>query len=150
MKGVKCWAAVFGGKEIGSLHLHMGRKLPREHPLRNPHLPAEAKTHAGEHSLLIWSSWRLQRDGKIIASSDSDRDTLQEASRALVGRRVTGAWVYKDTWDLWVYFDDGLRLTVFCDLLSDEPGGLENWHYRFRNTTVVADAQGGLDLQTNT
>lgn len=146
MKGVKCWATVFGGGNTGSIHLHMGRKIRLDHERRNPNLPRAVRTHEGEHSLLVWSSWRMQQDGRIIASSESDNATLNEIRNVLNGRRVDEVWLYNDTWDLWVFFDNGLRLTVFCDLMFDEPGGIENWSYRAGDRWVLANTQGGLDI----
>lgn len=76
----------------------------------------EKHTHEfGEWSLWIyWCQWRIERNGTIIASSQSEKDdTLRAAARTLNGRALESIQVSEPMWDTAFHFSDGHTLRTF-------------------------------------
>lgn len=124
--GQRCWYVSAGGVTWPSFVLVCGDMIARELPLSNPAHPEPFKSNRGSVELLIWCSWRLQTDSRVLASSD-EAESGAKALIALVGTTLTEARCSAPAWDLALAFSSGLAIQVFADNHGPEPTASQNW-----------------------
>lgn len=124
--GQKCWYVSAGGASAPSFRLAFGERVPLERRLRNPTNSTEFQKFRGSVELLVWCSWRLQRPGAVLASSDQGASGLS-ALDAIVNSTVTDVTCSLPAWDLLVRFSGGLELAVFCDHVAPDASIDQNW-----------------------
>lgn len=121
IKGRECWSVVAG---VGTtVSLDFGAKVRRPKPLANPNLTEEQRLYRPEFSLMVYSSWRLDCENRVICSSywqGTDVSGPGLGVRRLVGTRLTGFFVARPAYDLVLRFSGQLVFRVFCDQLTDE------------------------------
>jgi hypothetical protein len=145
--GMKCWY-VCAGRNVGStFSLALGERVARSRSLKNPSHPQEYREYEGEGQLMVWCTWRLDRDGEPIASSDQTSEVVAKSLQVLIGRRIVTANVGDSPWDLRVEFDERLRLCVFCDHIPPDPSLKGNWDVTWRGRSVYVGP--GTELTTD-
>jgi len=78
----------------------------------------------GSFGLWIPSPWRITREDRIVASSDSEYSELEEElSGLLTGQRIQSVEIHGAFHDLRIQCESGLRLEIFCDSADHE-----NWN----------------------
>lgn len=127
LKGERCWYVSCGGSAGASFSLAFGGKLKRESPLKNKAHPPAFRNNDPEFEVLVWSSWRLSKGSRVLATSDAwdERPDSAARLRSLKGLRVAKVGVGGEFGDLTLSFSDGRRLDVFCDRFRT-PSSIEN------------------------
>ena len=124
LSGKKCWYAFSSfGSTVG---LDLGRKVLRPRPLRNRAHKPEYRKYEGERHLILWCSWRLERSGLPIISSDGTEPQCQEHLQVLVGRMVRQVEI-SPSWDLRLVFSGDVALIAFPDHVGQAAGFDGNW-----------------------
>jgi len=123
--GECCWLVSAGAGTGSVLNLGFGRKLRRSVPLTNPKLPQEARENDAEYSLFIESVWRLDQGDRVVCGAWDDNRADGPMLRGLArlsGRTVVAVRARQPGLDLELDFENGLRLTVFCDRVNEDEG----------------------------
>jgi hypothetical protein len=89
-------------------------------------------------SLNVESFWRLRESGQLIATSEDEKypeysrskDPVAELQRQLLHRSVVSCHI-NDVEDLFLEFDNGLHLEVFCDSTMFESWQLDGGPKKF-------------------
>lgn len=124
LSGKKCWYAFSSfGSTVG---LDLGRKLLRQRPVKNRAHKPEYRKYEGERHLILWCSWRLERGGLPIISSDGTEQQCQEHLQVLVGRTVRLVEI-SSSWDLRLVFSGGVALSAFPDHVGQSADFDGNW-----------------------
>lgn len=148
--GKRCGAVRFGGSAGSAFHLSFGRMVRVPPPiLRSPLLrrlakaePASSRDLKPEFGLMVWSSWRLSRSGRVLTASQASTKGELLPLRRLKGARVIAVSSEPSFHDLAVEFSGRLRLDVFCDMAPtsiDASAKAPNWAL-FDTQTLVAGA----------
>ncbi|TBR20331.1 hypothetical protein EPO15_13305 [bacterium] len=127
LKGERCWYVSCGGSVGSSFGLAFGGMVKREAPLKNKTHPPAFRNNNPEFEVMVWSSWRLSKGGRILATSDAwdERPDSAARLRSLKGLRVSKVVAQAAFGDLALSFSDGRRLDVFCDRFLT-PSSIEN------------------------
>lgn len=130
--GKRCWHVVCGRDVGGSFNLFLGKMVKRTTPPSRSKLiqkmealkPKYLRENEAEFRLLVWTSWRLSRRGKVVlTSSDCDDDaySLKEQlrrrlsiRRLLKGSTVTSSAIISPFYDLKLVFSNGYELDILC------------------------------------
>jgi hypothetical protein len=126
--GKRCWAVIAGTGTGSDVALDFGDKVPRDHPVRNPHLTRTEQLHTGEFSLFVTCSWRLDSARGVICDwtdSNAAGGMMVRGLKKLVGRQVESVRILGPTCDLVLGFI-GCSLHVSCVPTAD---GHENPAY---------------------
>jgi hypothetical protein len=122
--GKECWS-VIGGRGTGSvIVMSLGERVPREREISNPSLTEDERRFDALFSSMIWCSWRVERAGRVVGTWVALTETGElEPTEvlALRGRRLSGFELDDPIPDLRLDFGD-VRLSLFADYLSDDPG----------------------------
>lgn len=125
--GQKCWYVGCGGCVGTTFQFALGKKIRRPKLLKNPTASREFQQFEGERGLLVWCSWRLERAGLGMTSSEDEQDARRdEALRSLAGRTIERVTI-ETGWYLRVDFDDQSVLTVFPDHVGPSAIIDTNW-----------------------
>jgi len=92
--GKRCWSTVAGAGSGSIFTLGIGAKIPRENPLRNPHLSGEQQENDSEYGLMVYSSWVLKRLDIVVCNSANDNSNdgpLVLGLRKLEGKEIKKA-----------------------------------------------------------
>lgn len=127
LTGKRCWYVSCGGAVGSSFKLAVGEMVKRESPLGNKAHPPIFRANYPEFGVLVWSSWRLSKGNRVLATSDAwdERPDSAARLRSLKGLRVSQVVVRGGFGDLALSFSDGRRLDVFCDRFRT-PSSIEN------------------------
>ena len=126
--GMPCWYASAGGKHLGStFSLALGRKIPRDTPLKNQGHADEFRNYEGEANIVVWCTWRLDGPDAPVSSSDDTEEGIQAALEGLVGASIVDVIIERPAWDLRLLFAPFHRLSLFCDHVPGEPSFDGNW-----------------------
>lgn len=128
MIGEACWHVSAGGATAPSFLLVMGDKVPRSRVLANPNQPDAFRRYRGSIELLVWSSWRLQTDANVLATSDQG-ETGVRALTSLTGAKVTAVSYAAPAWDLRIDFSNGQTIATFSDHVEPDASIAENWEF---------------------
>lgn len=121
--GEKCWSVIGGGPETWRLSLDFGTPIPREREVANPHLAPQQRHFAGRLSVFSMCAWRLEHDGAVLLTSESEvvheERSCPAPFEAIIEKRVTAASVSEAPGrDLVLRFEGGASLHWFCDRLD--------------------------------
>jgi hypothetical protein len=142
----ECWSVVAGRGTGSTIHMALGRRVPRRAPLLNETLSALERTHEGEFDLFIESAWRLERGAEVLCGStdDDDNDGAMVAGLGqLVGKRVLSVVVCTPVPDFAMRLEDELCLNVFCDQTNLKTTS-DNYSVRFGDTIVAVTVRGRI------
>lgn len=113
-----CWGIVAAANTGSALSLQFGAKVPRRHPIDNPALPPDLRTHEGEAILFVdCASWRLDDDVSVVCCANDDQSIFAPDERGLsviVGQMVRAVDLALPGFDLTLTFETHV-LRVFCD-----------------------------------
>lgn len=141
LPGKPCYHVRFGGSTGTSFHLSIGKRV-RIHPtipssplLRKLYLKATAaeRYFRPEFGLMVWSSWRLSTEERMLTSSWVETIAALAPLRKLNGARIARATLGSRLCDLRIDFSNCLRLDMFGDrgplvpTRDPRPGELSNW-----------------------
>jgi hypothetical protein len=144
--GREVWFVNSGGAAGSSFSLSLGERVPRDTPLQNRSVSADFQKNAGQFSLYVWCTWRLQL-GDSIASSDQDEKEAKPLLETLVGKKVASVEVAGRCFDLRLLIGDA-QLDVFCDHVPPQPSYDSNWELVVRDTATLVVGPGFLiDLE---
>ncbi len=117
-KGLECWSSL-AGEGTGSIFtLGFGKKIPRERPIRNPHLTSDQQNYDKEYAIMVWSSWNLYKETLFVCDSDTPNDNdgqMVVGLKQLVGKKIKEITLKDNTFDLEIEFDSSHRLTILSD-----------------------------------
>lgn len=121
--GMPCWAVV-GGPGTGTvISLDFGAKIRRSRKLKNPFLGRLVRTYSSEISVFVAeATWRVEMPDRVLCTSTSSNHSGGKRNRSLkklVGQRVEKATIHQPSGDLFVEFDNGCVLRVFCDQANE-------------------------------
>ena len=149
VRGRECWS-IIGGAGTGSvIDLEFGEKVKCKRPLRNPKLSLEERLFQGERALIIYCDWRIEGAGGILCTSQSTNESGSLYFDVLLDLKdstVANIGFTSQLHDLRVEFDNGIALSVFCDLpvVDDEDS---NYVMFNPTTTIAATARGSLTVE---
>jgi hypothetical protein len=133
-----CWYVSTGGSAGTTFKLILGGKVLRNELLKNPAHSYEYQRFEGEVSLLVWCSWRLEKDGNVITGRDDETEKATRILGELADRQIIEVQVDYPGWDLHLLFSGGYRLNIFCDLIhKEEDLNLGNWEL-FLSEKIIA------------
>jgi hypothetical protein len=122
--GKECWS-VIGGRGTGSvIVISLGERVLREREISNSCLTEDERRFDALFSSMIWCSWRVERAGRVVGTWGALTETGElepTGALALKGRRLSGFELDDPIPDLRLDFGD-VRLSLFADYLSDDPG----------------------------
>jgi len=124
--GQTIWHVNAGGVTWPSFSLALGGKVPRQRPLKNPAVSDEFRENAGEMAFLVWSTWRLEMEDEIVATS-AQSDLAASKLEELKGLSVEEVVCISPAWDVVVRFSNARILRLFCDHLAPMDGVDTNW-----------------------
>jgi hypothetical protein len=133
-----CWHVSVGGCTLPSFSLALGSKVKRKRALRNPAQPAAFQKYEPQIAFFVWCAWRLERGDLMVTSDDGDEGEITRGLERIIGRSVTRIGITAPMWDLVIQFNDGLRLTVFCNQMGNNERLSSNWHATVRHIKVYA------------
>ncbi len=116
--GQRCWCSVAGEGTGSIFSLGFGRKIPLSKPLSNMHLSKDKRENTPEYSIMVWSSWALQKDGNVICDSDYPNDNdgpIVLGLKKLEGKTIKSIEATEPFLYLNVEFDDGYLMKIKCD-----------------------------------
>ncbi|TPW17218.1 MAG: hypothetical protein FD130_741 [Halothiobacillaceae bacterium] len=122
LQGKECWSVVAGEGAGSIVCLDFGEKILRKAPLKNPHLSEEQRLFGAECTLMVHSAWRVSAFGKIQCGW---RDSNEEGGPMLKGlsllkdKRLVRVSVSPETYDLSLFFEQGITFQLFCDQTND-------------------------------
>lgn len=128
MRGKKCWYVSAGGSTVPTFLLVLGKKIPRDRPLKNTKHPLEFQQYRGAVELLVWCSWRLQNKSDGLASSDQGEIGTCKLDQ-LINSKVVSVSCDSPCWDLSITFSNGLVLSIFCDHIEPNASFAHNWEF---------------------
>jgi hypothetical protein len=144
--GRRCWHVSVGGVTLPTFSIALGRKVPRERPLRNRKQPKVFREFQGEVSLLVWCVWRLDRRDRVVVSSDGRDSQIVKGLDCLLAKSLLRIKVVPPAWDLTLTFSDGYTLRVFCNHAGDKPTVHGNWQARVVNRRVSVGPGESLQM----
>jgi hypothetical protein len=101
---------------------------------------------------LIWiymAAWQLTREEQIVAASEDDRDSMQDASDRLVGERVYSVLSEGPAMDLTIQFEKHcLRTFAIHSSLSEECGEEAEWAVWLPSGEVVSATPNGAVIES--
>jgi len=133
-----CWHVSAGKGTGSSFSLALGKKIPREHALKNVLQAEEFQKCEGEANLLVWCTWRLDSQLEAVTSSDEADEIISKKLDVLVGNRIILMEVVPPAWDMHVSFSNDLHLVIFCDHVPGDPSFDGNWQLRVQKHRVYA------------
>lgn len=115
--GRACWN-VNSGEAVGTtFQLSFGEKIPRLKPLTNPTLTDEYRHNDGETNLLVWCSYRLLRDGAMVASDRTSEKAIHQILKASVLHSCPKIVTISESADLVIEFDNGVVVDIFANCI---------------------------------
>lgn len=147
--GKKCWHVSAGGVTSPSFTLALGEKIPRATPLRNETQPEIFRHHDGSVELLVWCTWRLQTEDRVLASSDQQTSGVA-ILKTLIDATVVAVNFWPPASDLRLDFSDGRTLMVFCDHVEPEASFSQNWELWVPGWEVTAGPGSALLIEPTT
>lgn len=142
--GQSLWHVSAGGPTAPSFLLVMGDRVPRERGLTNPNQADAFRRFRGSLELLVWSSWRLQTDAVVLASSDQGEVGLERVT-SLVGTTVTAIACAAPAWDLRLEFSNGQTIVTFSDHVEPNASIGQNWEFWSPDCCITAGPGSALD-----
>jgi hypothetical protein len=125
IEGKKVWN-VKGGESTGSIFsFEIGDKIDRQ---------SAVLTYEGEYSFMIYCSWRIVKDKKIITGwreNSSNGGPMMHGLLTLAGQTINEVKLNK-YFDLEIKYGIDKILSVFCDLTPNQEFE-ENWFFRKGN-----------------
>jgi hypothetical protein len=144
--GKRCWYVSAGGIST-TFQLALGSKVRRAEPLVNRNHPRAYRIYEGEANLLVWCSWRLRQNRRILTSSDdAERKALNQLTK-LVGARVQSVSINDAPWDLAILFDDKRVLEVFCDRIEHRGSTGDNWYLVTKEAFLTIGSGGKIYIE---
>jgi len=140
-----CWAVVAGVGNGSRMTLHLGRKIPRAHPIQTADEPV--RTFQGELCLFVQSgAWRLEQEPQdFLCTWNQPEEVIAKAMRALVGTSITSVRQLTEAHDVQVEFDGRYRLTIFCDQMRDADA-MDNYSIRLPGRWYTVKAGGAVTI----
>ena len=160
--GKRCWHVVCGHNVGSSFNLFLGKMVRKETPpshskrLRKLEAmgPKQLRENDAEFSLLVWTSWRLSKRGKVVLTSSdcedsgfSPKEQLRRRlsiRRMLKGATVKSIRVTSPFYDLTIVFSNGYQLDILCHRGNMKPSTdpsytpiLSNWNIYVPGDFVV-------------
>lgn len=129
LEGQPCWYVASGGAAGSSFSLAIGGKERRDSPLKNKAHSKVFRNNSPQFALLVWCSWRVSKDGKVVVTSDdcANKDGSAALVRRLKGKKLLRIDCRDSFGDLRIDFADGYRLDIFCDHGRIAPTLDDNW-----------------------
>lgn len=129
MEGEVCWAATAVGAWI---KLDIGKKIRRDRPIHNPHLPNDLMNYKGSLALDFQCYWELHNpEGVVLTYEDCDLGMsdgeIGRIFQIIVDRKITSIILKPEKFDLLIVFENGCRIF----LMTDDPLGSENAGYNY-------------------
>lgn len=88
--------------------------------------------------IFIWCSWRIECQSKVIVTSSDTSLPTEEfpSSNGLIGKKVpllvgkkVKSFVLSPQYDLDIFFNDGYKLRIFCDIGHSRIDFNVNWEF---------------------
>lgn len=136
LKGLKC-AGVFGTVGVGSMiTLLFGRTHIESIEL----VGQKADFETSDISLsLEWAAWRIQSTEELLCSSTSENGIggeMERGASVLKGKAVKNVLLRQGSFDVTLWFDDGIRLSIFCDQVN-RTNGRRNYQLRYHGVVFL-------------
>ncbi|WP_397568105.1 hypothetical protein [Schlesneria sp. T3-172] len=145
--GKRCWYVSIGSVD-STFQLALGEKVRRAEPLLNRFHSTDYRIYEGETNLLVWCTWRLRQNQRLVTSSVDLEDRAQRQLRKLVGCQVQEVHVTGVSWDLRIVFDDKRVLEVFCDRLAHRRSSGDDWELITKQKAMYVGSGGKVTVMT--
>lgn len=141
--GNKVWKFSVGGGAGSIITFEWGREiiLTKENNKITPQ-------KEGHGSFMIYCSWRVIKNSQIIISwkEDISPNGLVVIGMSLLENQLVKSILLTDDLDLFISFDSGLQLQVFCDEGINSEFDC-NWFFRIENTYYSVNNYGNIDKE---
>jgi len=136
-----CWGATAGEGTGSIVNLHIGKKIPRQIPLKNAHLSEDIRKYDSQLGLLIECSWRLDSKSDVTCGwtdSNEEGGPMLSGLQQIVDQKVKRVVLSLPALDLAIEFANSMVLRVFCDRTdpTEDSGNyvlfLPEWTYAVR------------------
>lgn len=129
LKEKKCWYVSCGRNVGSSFQLCLGEKIRRKKALGNKFHPKSFRENTAEYAFLVWCSWRLSKDDKLIVTSDDCDNHYKWCKylRKLIGLRIIKIQLMNCFFDFKIIFNEGWQIHIFCDNGNKDPSIDTNW-----------------------
>lgn len=108
----KCWWISFDGSADNMILLHIDKRIPRKHKLKNCNYPIN--TYSGSKKVRTYNSyWEIKKNSETIFSSKISKDTLKinEAISLLINSYIKDMRI-SNQGTLNIFFDRDLILEI--------------------------------------
>ena len=137
IEGLVCWHVTAGGFAPHSFSLELGTRHKRRIPIPLRFGREEIGVFEGDASLLVACFWRLEREGSIVATSDSRAGEIAASLDQLKGTRIAKAEVAGPGCDLMINTTGGRLLRILTEHCGDSPSFDLNWQLRIGERRMV-------------
>ena len=149
--GKQCWGVIAGSGSGSMVNLSIGKKVKRVKASKNPNLSFDEANYKGEYSLFVQNcAWRLwSTDGQVVCSSKSDNTLGGEMLNGLKhirGLKIVGLKIHEHSFDLEVFFENNLILSLFCDCMDGEEHG-DNYCIFLPSMTIAIEAKSVVKIE---
>ena len=141
--GSTCWSVSYGPSTGSIIQVHLGGKLLRAIPLRNPAATEDERLYESEYVIYVACAWRLDDGDRVVCSSGDaypHYERMAEGLDGLIGAVMVGSEIRTPALDASLTFDRGTTLHVFCD----KPAGEDNYDWSTADTTYGVTSHGEL------
>jgi hypothetical protein len=124
LRGKRVWTVIPSFRGASNVSIEFGDRRVRDRPLkRDAYRTSEECDFAGEITLLVTCSWRLDGPDRVICGGLSSAPAYEEmvqSLRQMIGREVEFITVLEPALDLEIHVAGGLRFLVFCDAVEGD------------------------------
>jgi hypothetical protein len=140
--GLPCWGVVAGVGNGSMATLHVGQRIARQPPLKNPNLPEELRMFNGEFCIFVKGcAWRLENGSRIVCgSTNPEAEIGLKLTPGLTGALITEAQLCNWAGDLNVTFSNQYVLRLFCDQTGEQ--AIDNYAVRFPSGWIKVGPDG--------
>ena len=133
--GKRCWYVV-ANSFPPAFELALGKKVKRAESLKIQHHSRGFRIYEGEANLMVWSAWRLQRQRRVISTSEDIESRATRSIESIVGATILAVTVSPPANDMVISFDTGVVLHLFCERVGGRMK--QNWEIFAGQKTMVA------------
>ena len=134
--GKEIWDFRLGESTGSIISFECGNKLESE---------SNGRSLEGEHSFMIYCSWKISNRSKLIASWKEDSVFLKKEIVKIENLKILGFHI-SESYDLVLKLENDSCLNVFCDLGTTSEFDC-NWFFRTGLKYYSINNNGGIDME---
>lgn len=138
IEGKKIWDFRIGESSGSIISFECGEKIKCEGE-------DEIRTHEGEYSFMVYSSWRICNTNKIITSWKDDTAMLKKGASEIEDLKILNVSV-SEGFDLVLKLENEFSLHVFCDEGVNSDFNC-NWFFRDDQKYYSINNNGEIEIE---